>query len=402
MPIDLLGDAPSDLYITGELSARKTHPADFLREKQAIQELAARMVNAPEAVLPRFVDLAMQMTGGVSAGLSLFEPNPDPGVFRWRYLRGRLAPFEDATTPRNFSPCGITLDRNGPVLSLHPERFYNWIADANIVVPEVLLVPLFLGGGNEPMGTLWIVSDVEGHFNSEHARVASELAAFVGIAIKMLRGEQRLQSALEEQEMLAREMGHRVKNLLAVAEGMVRLTAKTTATKEELADMLTGRFHALAAAQGLIRRSFSSDGTPPKEANLIELLRTVVKPHERVNASGRDLFSIEGPALACGEHALNGIALVFQELATNAVKYGALSVDGGHIDIRWLNDDTTVKFIWLERAGPKIERSPTTAGFGSKLLRDTVERQFRGSLQHTWGADGLMVQMDIPVERLKY
>ena len=77
-------------------------------------------------------------------------------MFRWRYLRGLLAPFEGATTPRNFSPCGITLDRNAPVLSARPERVYNWIADANISVPEVLLVPLYLGG-TTPLGTLWIV-----------------------------------------------------------------------------------------------------------------------------------------------------------------------------------------------------------------------------------------------------
>ncbi|MCX7355881.1 MAG: hypothetical protein NTY59_13835 [Alphaproteobacteria bacterium] len=112
------------------------------------------MADHPEEVLPRFVDLAMEITGGISAGLSLYEENPAPGVFRWRYLRGVLAPFENATTPRNFSPCGITLDRNGPVLSLHPERVYDWISNADIVVPEVLLVPLYLGG-KEPLGTLW-------------------------------------------------------------------------------------------------------------------------------------------------------------------------------------------------------------------------------------------------------
>ena len=142
------------------------------------------------------------MTDGVSAGLSLYEENPAPGVFRWQYLRGVLAPFDGATTPRDFSPCGITLDRNGPVLSLHPERVYDWIADANIVVPEVLLVPLYLGG-KVPLGTLWIVSDREGHFDSGHARAMTELATFVGIALRMVRSEQRLNQALEAQTKAA-------------------------------------------------------------------------------------------------------------------------------------------------------------------------------------------------------
>ena len=93
----------SDVYITEELVRRRTRPADYLGEKSALQDLAARMVDEPEAVLPRFVELAMSMTGGVSAGLSLLEPTPVPAVFRWRYLQGRLAAFENATTPRDFS-----------------------------------------------------------------------------------------------------------------------------------------------------------------------------------------------------------------------------------------------------------------------------------------------------------
>src|SRR5580698_10665629 len=188
----------ASVFITDELERRPPKKTDYLKEKLALQDLAARMANQPEEVLPRFVDLAMDITGGISAGLSLFEPTPAPGVFRWSYLRGVLAPFTGATTPRNFSPCGITLDRNAPVLSLHPERVYDWISDANIVVPEVLLVPLYLGE-KVPLGTLWIVSDREGHFDSGHARAITELAAFVGIALRMVRSEERLKLSLDAQ-----------------------------------------------------------------------------------------------------------------------------------------------------------------------------------------------------------
>jgi hypothetical protein len=112
----------ADVFITGELDRRAPTKTDYLQEKLALQDLAARMVDQPEDILPRFVDLAMEMAGGVSAGLSLYETNPAPGVFRWQYLPGILAPFNGATTPRNFSPCGVTLDRNAPVLSTHPEQ----------------------------------------------------------------------------------------------------------------------------------------------------------------------------------------------------------------------------------------------------------------------------------------
>src|SRR5580704_2484866 len=93
------GEVPPDLFITPELERRPPSKADYLQEKRALQDLASAMLDHPEAVLPRFVELAMQITGGISAGLSLYESEPAPGVFRWRYLRGTLEKFENATTP---------------------------------------------------------------------------------------------------------------------------------------------------------------------------------------------------------------------------------------------------------------------------------------------------------------
>ncbi|MBA3448831.1 MAG: GAF domain-containing protein [Pseudaminobacter sp.] len=212
---------PTEVFITHELATRPATMADFLKEKEALQQLAAGMVERPDAVLPEFVALAMEMCDGVSAGLSLFEQGSGAGVFRWQHVVGMLAAFDGATTPRHYSPCGITLDHRGPVLTRHSETLYAWIADAGIVLPEVLLVPLYIGG-DAPLGTLWIVSDDEGHFHSGHARIASELATFVGIALHIQQTDQRLRKALDEQETLARETSHRVKNIFALTDSMIR------------------------------------------------------------------------------------------------------------------------------------------------------------------------------------
>ena len=83
--------AVADVFITDELSKRAPTNTDYLQEKLALQEMAAHMADRPAEVLPRFVDLAMGMTGGVAAGLSLYEPEPAPGVFRWQFLRGTLS-----------------------------------------------------------------------------------------------------------------------------------------------------------------------------------------------------------------------------------------------------------------------------------------------------------------------
>ena len=178
----------ADISITEELDRRAPPKTDYLREKLALQDLAVRMAERPEEVFPRLVDLALEITGSASAGLSLSEESSAPAVFRWRHLRGELAPFEGVTTPRGFSPGGVALDHGGPVLLRHPERVYDWIANAKIILPEMLLVPLYLGD-KVPVGALWVVADREGHFDSGHARVLRELAAFVGIALRMLRNE---------------------------------------------------------------------------------------------------------------------------------------------------------------------------------------------------------------------
>jgi two-component sensor histidine kinase len=389
----------TEIFITEELQRRPPKKTDYLQEKIALQDLAARMADEPEAVLPRFVDLAMAMTGGVSAGLSLYEPEPAPGVFRWQYLRGILAPFNGATTPRNFSPCGVTLDRNAPVLSRYPERIYDWIAAANITVPEVLLVPLYITS-KEPLGTLWIVSDEEGHFDSGHARVMTELASFVGIALRVLQTEQHLQRALDEQLTLAKEMSHRVKNLFAITDSMIRISARETTTKQELADMLSGRLHALADAHALVRRSFSGSDQAPSVSDLRELIRAIVRPHERGAVASDARFSIDGPPFQCGERATNGIALVVHELATNAVKYGALSGDEGHVAIDWRRDAGKLILRWIERGGPLIMAAPAANGFGNTLAQTMVVRQLGGTLDCDWRRGGLAVTMTLPVDRL--
>ena len=397
--LQTLGPPIASVFITEELDRRPPNKTNYLQEKLALQDLAARMVDQPEEVLPRFVDLAMQMTGGVSSGLSLYEASPAPGVFRWQYLRGVLSPFNGATTPRDFSPCGITLDRNAPVLSTHPERVYSWIADANIVVPEVLLVPLYLGG-TTPLGTLWIISDKKGHFDSGHARAMTELASFVGIALRMLRSEQRLHAALAEQEMLAKEMSHRVKNLFAMIGGMVHISARTSATKEDMAKMLSGRIIALSNAHALVHRSFAAAGPEQMAPDLAALIRAIVQPHDNVSGARASRFLLEGPSIQCGEHATNGIALVFHELATNAAKYGALSVDEGSVNVNWLRDEENLTVRWVERGGPDIDSPPQTSGFGSTLAHGTVVRQFGGTLSYEWQRTGLNVTIILPVDRL--
>jgi two-component sensor histidine kinase len=380
-----------DVFITGELLSRSLSQPDLAREKLAIQDLAASMVDDPDRVLPRFVELAMELTGGTSAGLSLLEERPAPGVFRWHNVCGALKAFEGATTPRHHSPCGVTLDEASPVLTRHAERIYAWISDASIVVPEVLLVPLYLGG-KDPLGTLWIVSDEDGHFNGAHARCATELATFVGIALRMTRAESQLRQALDKQQTIAREMSHRVKNLFALANSMIRFGLKSARDKEDLAAGLSGRLHALASAHTLVLASEEDSAV----TDLAALIRSIVEPHEMAGEGALSRFSLTGPTLACAASAVSGMALVFNELATNATKYGALTSEAGHVAIDWHQEGEDVVLRWTETGGAPIEAEPARHGFGTRLLDSTIVRQLKGTFTHDWLSGGVVVTITIP------
>src|SRR3569833_2137781 len=207
----------ASVFITDELASRRESRTGIFREVLPFRDLTKQMVDDPARVLPLLVDTAVEGCAAVSGGISLYEPEPAPGVFRWHHLRGDLEKFTGATTPRHYSPCGITLDRRTPILVQRPERVYSWLRDANVSLPECLLVPLYVGA-DEPLGTLWIVSAEEGQFNARHADALADLAGFAGLALRMAADQQKLKDALDEQQLLAREMAHRLKNVLTVVD----------------------------------------------------------------------------------------------------------------------------------------------------------------------------------------
>jgi two-component sensor histidine kinase len=109
---------------------------------------------------------------------------------------------------------------------------------------------------------------------------------------------------------------------------------------------------------------------------------------------------IDGPSIRCGEHAMNGIALIFHELTTNAAKYGALRCDEGRVNVNWRREGGNLVLWWVERGGPPLDAPPAANGFGTTLVQNTVVRQFSGVLECKWHRQGLAVTITLPVESL--
>jgi two-component sensor histidine kinase len=205
----------------------------------------------------------------------------------------------------------------------------------------------------ELQDTLGNVSFVERPF---HPRTLASLAR---AAVRSRRRQYESRELLERYELLARELQHRTKNLLAV---ILSIAGASLREGGDGPDVFISRLHALAAAQDLL---MEGDG---RGAFLNDIVHAVT-------SSFGDRIVIDGPQVHLMPTLAQGFALIAHELATNAVKHGALSRDGGSIAISWSvavgADETTLLFKWQERGGP-IVKPPKRKSFGTVLLNRAV------------------------------
>ena len=164
------------------LRQRPSRPPDYPAENLALIGLAQTLATAPEAILQRLADTALNICRAHSAGLSLLEDSDQQRSFHWRAIAGEFAHHLNGGTPRDFGPCGTVLDRNAAQLCSHPEIDFPYFSEAKPPLDEILLVPFYIEGA--AAGTIWIVShDVaRRRFDAEDLRVMSNLATFASAA----------------------------------------------------------------------------------------------------------------------------------------------------------------------------------------------------------------------------
>ena len=185
--------------------------------------------------------------------------------------------------------------------------------------------------------------------------------------------------------LLAREAEHRTKNILATVQATVHLTQSETI--DGLKSAIEGRIQALANVHALFVQS-RWEG-----ANLRNLVTQELSPYcQDVEARAR----IEGPDLLLEPYAAQTIAITLHELATNAAKYGALSVPDGRVHVAWSGVDKAHLILrWTETRGPLVT-SPTRKGFGTRVMERMIREQLKGKMQFEWRADGLVCEIVLP------
>jgi two-component sensor histidine kinase len=202
--------------------------------------------------------------------------------------------------------------------------------------------------------------------------------------------------AEEAREMLAAEMGHRVKNLFAIASALTAISARSTTTATEMARDLTQRLTALSHAHDLARPFLNE---PRKATPLGDLIAVLLAPYDDQGTIG-DRVRVAVPELLVGEASATTLALIVHELATNAIKYGALSKEAGMVDMSCTAHDDEVVIVWTETGGPLVEASNRPAGFGSQLVTRSISRQLGGTIAFDWPAEGIIVTLRMSKARL--
>jgi two-component sensor histidine kinase len=202
--------------------------------------------------------------------------------------------------------------------------------------------------------------------------------------------------AEEGSELLAGEMSHRVKNLLAIATGLTELTGRSASSVLQMTGELTERLTALGRAHDLVRPLPGSQG---KAALLGDLLSVLLAPYDETAAfSGRIRVAV--PRMGIGEQTASTLAMVIHELATNSVKYGALSRAEGSLEVSGSVEENRIYLTWAETGGPPIVGHPELTGFGSRLIARIVSSQLGGELSYNWQKGGLVVIIGMREERL--
>jgi PAS domain S-box-containing protein len=358
---DEKGRINGSLGMFSDLTARKASEQALARSGLEAAEAASRLAQQV-AELNALYDSA-------PIGLAFFDRE-------YRYVR------------INSELAGI----NGVAPEEHAGRTLREIVPVNAPQVEPVIDRVFATG--KPVRDLEVIGEtpqqpgVERHWLTGFYPVFDEDGTVVAVGVWVVEISER-KAAEQREVLLAREVDHRAKNLLAVVQSIVTLTP-VAGDGGDLKTSVVGRIQALARAHVLLSDS-RWDGVDLGALIDEELAPFASKSRRRIHTGG--------PSLKLRPAAAQSLALVLHELATNAAKYGALSVGTGELRVEWRRDqDDKGNWLiveWTESGGPAVD-APETLSFGSNIIRASVERQLRGKVVKDWRPEGLFCTLRIP------
>ncbi len=309
----------------------------------------------------------------------------------------------------------LSKDLNGIILTWNcgAELLFGYSAQEAVGRPVTILIPEDLHN-EEPM-ILERVRRGEGvdHYETIRRRKDGSLVDIsltvspiknekgeVVAASKIARDISESKRARARQELLLREMDHRIKNLFALAISVLSLSARSAGSVSQLIESASARLSALARAHSLTLAHIPADPAhAAKPATLHSLIEAIIAPYHDHDGAARRL-SIVGCDMEISGSSISSLALLLNEFATNSAKYGALSTTAGQVQIHCADKAETVVITWSERGGPSVSPPNGASGFGEVLVRATVSGQLGGDVSRDWKPEGLVIRLSVPRARL--
>lgn len=209
-----------------------------------------------------------------------------------------------------------------------------------------------------------------------------------------VQARKELASTLQLQQLVSEEVDHRMKNLLATTSGLISLSQRHATTPKELGSQLRQRIQAMGHSINLLRGSLHGGKADLREAILAAL--------EPLGLAEGERLCFDGPKLNLNGSTIISLSLICHELGTNALKYGALSVEGGRIKVSWRKfrpaseagekEDEIIELVWQEMNGPRVE-PPSRQGFGTELVTRMASSFGGGPSELDYAPDGLVVRL---------
>ncbi len=197
--------------------------------------------------------------------------------------------------------------------------------------------------------------------------------------------------AEEQRDLLIGEMEHRVKNTLATVQSIAAQTFRNASVDPGVQRSFEARLITLSNVHGILtQQNWDS-------ADLHDVVWSALRPH---GAPDSERFTVEGPVLRLGPKSAVAMSMAVHELCTNAIKYGALSAEAGHVEVSWNAGDGRFGWRWRERGGPEVE-APSRTGFGSRMIERALAVQLSAKVAIDYDPAGVVCTIEAPLEAIR-
>jgi len=405
-----------DCYVPAHALPQRMSSPNLRAESAAICELSKSLAKDPSATVRYLLDIARDLCGAGSAGLSLVHlGRTGEALIRWEAVTGMLSAHEATDTPQECSPCGLCLDAGIAICISQPQLVFDHLSDRLPSIAEILTIPLYDGGRN-PLGTLWVAHhNSKAHFDGDDVRIAEQLAAQLVLALKLQeqardhacalalfdshqRAQQDLltydlykeralfeqaeiesRQALRFKDALIYEVNHRTKNTLQIASNLLTMQARASSlaqVREALLDN-AARLHVLARVHELLYANASST----QSVSMLQLLESLGSALEQ--SFGRThphvALDIECDQMELPAQSAVALALFANEAMTNAYKHAFSNQAPGLITVAFHRTRENALSLRIEDTGSGFASPNDAEGTGLTLIR-TFAAQLGGTL----------------------